>query len=472
MNKIVAAIVFMMFINIVIAQNNVGIGTNLPIEKLHVNGNIKTDTIKPAAIKFTPDAGIGKILTSDAAGNASWKEASAGGVGYGAWGGCDVTGVNEYNPVADDSVAANDFFGIAEAVSGNFAIIGAYGDDVGANANQGSASIYKYDGSNWVLFKKLSDAAGQPNDNFGFSVSIYDSYALVGSPQDDIGVNLNQGSVSVYQFNGADWIFKQRLTDPAGLADDEFGYSVSISQNYIAIGARYGNGTGSALITDCGTASIFRFNGTNWVFMQKVYDDPTGATGDEFGYSVSISGNDLFVGAPMDDATFADQGSVNVFRFDGASWQPTVKLINTTGTASDLFGRSVSVNGSCAVIGEPINNTGIAHIYRYTISGWSFMQTLTETTGNNFGNRVSVSQNYILIGSASETVGSNGTQGAAYLYVRVGGMWQKVQRITDPAGTANANFGLSLAIDGDTKRFVIGAYRAAPGGKAIFGKVN
>lgn len=472
MNKI---IILLFCLNICLkgfSQNNVGIGITNPTEKLHVSGNIKADTIKPSAVKFTPDAGNGKVLTSDAAGNASWKEASLGGVGYGAWGGCDVTGINEYNPVADDSVAANDFFGITEAISGNFAIIGAYGDDIGSNANQGSASIYKYDGANWVLFKKLTDATGLAGDNFGFSVAISGNYAVVGAYGDDVGANVNQGSVSVYQYNGTDWVFKQRLIDPVGLADDQFGYSVSISGSYIAIGAPNGNATGSLAVADCGTASIFKFDGSNWVFMQKIFDDPAALIGDEFGYSISISGEDLFVGAPSDDGTFADQGSVSVFRFNGSTWQQTAKLINAAGAASDLFGRSVSVNGSYVAIGEPNNNTGIAHIYRYSTSGWSFMQSLTETTGNNFGNRVSLSKNYILVGSASETVGSNNTQGATYLYVRVGGMWQKIQRITDPAGTANANFGLSLAVDGDTKRFVIGAYRAAPGGKAIFGKIN
>jgi hypothetical protein len=70
MNKIITAVVCMIFINIAIAQNKVGIGTNSPAEKLHANGNIKTDTIKSSAIKFMPDAGVGKILSSDFAGNA------------------------------------------------------------------------------------------------------------------------------------------------------------------------------------------------------------------------------------------------------------------------------------------------------------------------------------------------------------------------------------------------------------------
>ena len=62
------------------SAQNVGIGTTSPSEKLHVVGNIRTDTIKSNAIRFTPNAAVGKVLTSDANGNASWQTAGAGSI--------------------------------------------------------------------------------------------------------------------------------------------------------------------------------------------------------------------------------------------------------------------------------------------------------------------------------------------------------------------------------------------------------
>ncbi|MEO6540380.1 MAG: hypothetical protein ABIN74_05295, partial [Ferruginibacter sp.] len=80
----------------VLTNGNTGIGTSTPAEKLQVAGNIKTDTVKPNAIKFTPNAGTGKILTSDAAGNANWQALSAGGgVGFGSWGDCSMNSISE-----------------------------------------------------------------------------------------------------------------------------------------------------------------------------------------------------------------------------------------------------------------------------------------------------------------------------------------------------------------------------------------
>ncbi len=125
------------------ANGKVGIGIATPTEILHVTGNIKMDTAKPEAIKFTPNAGTGKILTSDANGNASWQASSVGGgVGFGAWGDCSTNSISEYNPVADTTGATGDFFGGSVSISGNYAIVGAANDDVGANVNQGSAVFF------------------------------------------------------------------------------------------------------------------------------------------------------------------------------------------------------------------------------------------------------------------------------------------------------------------------------------------
>ena len=160
--------------------------------------------------------------------NALKESSTTNSVGFGPWGDCSMGAISEYNPVVDETGAAGDQFGNSVSISGNFAIVGAYRDDVGANAGQGSASIDQYNGSNWVLMNKITDATGAADDYFGYSVSISGNYAIVGAYTDDIGANINQGSASIYQRLGLGWQKLQYVTDPGGNSGDLFGFSTAI----------------------------------------------------------------------------------------------------------------------------------------------------------------------------------------------------------------------------------------------------
>jgi hypothetical protein len=461
-------------------NGDVGIGTVSPAEKLHVVGNLKADTIKPGAVKFTPNAGNGKILTSDATGNASWQDRSTGGgVGFGSWGDCSMNGVSEFNPVADTSGASNDYFGNSVSISGNYAIVGAYQDDIGANADQGSASIYQYNGCNWVLMQKITDATGDTNDFFGTSVSISGNYAIVGAPYDNVGANGSQGSVSIYQYLAGSWVLMQKITDATGAASDFFGFSVSISGNYAIVGA-YGDDVGAN--ANQGSASIYQWNGSSWALMQKI-TDATGATNDFFGNSVSISGNYTIVGALGDNVgANTDQGSASIYQWNGSNWVLMQKITDADGADLDAFGVSVSIFGNYTIVGANRDNVGAntdqgsASIYQYNGSSWVLMQKITDASGaggDSFGYSVSISGNYAIVGANQDDVGANADQGSASIYVRVGLGWQRLQYVVDPGGNANDQFGYGTAIDGTNLRFLVGANGYAnSSGKAVFGKVN
>jgi FG-GAP repeat len=480
---------FFLFLLIVITYNavtaqNVGIGTAIPTERLQVAGNIKADTIKPNGIKLTPNAGNGKVLISDAAGVGTWQASSnlagAGNIGYGVWGDCATNGnISEYQPVADATGEANDNFGRAVSISGNYAIVGTAHDDVGANTNQGSASIYQWDGSSWVLMQKITDATGAAGDYFGISVSISGSYAIVGAYADDVGANTAQGSASIYQWNGTAWVLMNKITDATGADSDFFGYSVSISGIYAIVGA-YGDDVGGNVSQ--GSASIYQWNGIDWVLMQKI-TDATGAAGDRFGYSVFISGSYAIVGAYTDEVgANTDQGSASIYQRFISNWTLDQKITDATGVAGDRFGYSVSISGNYAIVGAYSDdvganaNQGSASIYQRIGSIWELMQKVTDASGaanDFFGSSVSISGNYAIVGAILDAVGSNTGQGSAIIYQRVGMGWQKLQYITDPGGNSNDTMGESVSIDAISKRFLIGV----PGfgtsvGKVLFGKIN
>ena len=79
--KIGASLLFAFSANAVMAQSNVGVGTNTPTEKLDVVGNVKADTVKANVVQVVPGAGAGKVFVSDANGNGSWQTGPVGPAG-------------------------------------------------------------------------------------------------------------------------------------------------------------------------------------------------------------------------------------------------------------------------------------------------------------------------------------------------------------------------------------------------------
>jgi hypothetical protein len=396
-------------------------------------------------------------------------------------GSCSSNAISEYNPVVDATGAANDYFGYFVSICGNYAIVGAPYDDGAAGTDQGSVSFYQYNGTNWVLMQKITDATGAVNDLFGISVSVSGNYAVVGAYLDDGAAGTDQGSASFYQYNGTNWVLMQKITDATGAANDYFGYSVSISGNYAIVGAYMDDGVAG---TDQGSVSIYQYNGTNWVLMQKI-TDAIGAAIDYFGNSVSISGNYAIVGASKDDEAIGiNQGSVSIYQYNGTNWMLMQKIQDATGAANDFFGYSVSISDNYVIVGAAYDDgvagsdQGSVSIYQYNGTNWVLMQKIQDATGaadDNFGCSVFISGNYAIVGAYHANGAAGPFQGSANIYQRVGLGWGKLQFVTDPGGNASEVFGISTAIDDTSKRFLIGAPGYAGGaafGKALFGKIN
>jgi hypothetical protein len=157
--------------------------------------------------------------------------------------------------------AANDQFGYSVATSGNTAIVGAVADTVGAISDQGSAYIFVRSGTVWTQQQKLTASDGAVFDNFGISVAISGETAIVGSFGDDVGVNGSQGSAYVFVRNGAVWTQQQKLTAIGGNAGDDFGTGVAVSGDKIIVGAPLSDDSASVPLapqaTDQGAMFIF-----------------------------------------------------------------------------------------------------------------------------------------------------------------------------------------------------------------------
>ncbi len=357
--------------------------------------------------------------------------------------------------------ATSDYLGTSVSLSGDTAVVGAYGDDVGANANQGSAYVFVRSGGVWSQQQKLVAPDGATSDYFGASASASGDTAVVGAYGDDVGANANQGSAYVFVRSGGVWSQQQKLGAADGAADDVFGYSVSVSGDTAAVGA-YGDDIGAS--ANQGSAYVFVRSGGVWSEQQKLVASD-GAAGDAFGYSVSVSGDTAVVGA-FQDAVGVNgyQGSAYVF-VRNAGWSEQQKLLAFDGAASDQFGYSVSVSGDTAVAGATFDDVaangdqGSAYMFVRSAGVWSEQQNVVGSDGADddwFGVSVSVSADTAVVGAYGDDVGANFGQGSAYVFVRSGEVWNEQQKLVASDGTAWDGFGYSVSVSGDTA--VVGAY--------------
>ena len=252
--------------------------------------------------------------------------------------------------------AASDYFGSSVAVSGDTVVVGAWGDDVGANAGQGSAYVFVRSGTSWSAQQKLTAADGAASDYFGSSVAISGGTAVVGAPNDDVGAREDQGSAYVFVRSGTTWSEQQKLTADDGVAGDYFGLSVAVSGNTVVVGAPWKI---VGVKADQGAAYVFTRSGATWS-QQAQLIGANGAAGDDFGYSVAISGAAVLVGAYGADVNpNADQGSAYLFVRSGATWSQQAQLTAADGATDDYFGFSVAISRATMVVGARMDHVGV-----------------------------------------------------------------------------------------------------------------
>ncbi len=297
-----------------------------------------------------------------------------------------------------DDAAPSDLFGVAVSINSDTLVVGAPLDDNG----RGSAYVFKYDGTAWAQVAKLIADDGAPYDYFGISVAISGDTIVAGA----YGDSWYMGSAYVFTYDGTSWAQVAKLTAGDGGSYDFFGMSVCINGETIVIGAP-GDGASA------GSAYVFRNDGTDWVRIQKI-EAAGGESMDSFGTSISVSGDTMVIGAPGDAASV---GAAYVFKDDGVAWGQVKKLTATDGASPDYFGYSVSIDGDMLVVGAygDESNTGSGYLFKYDGTTWAEAEKLLAgdaAPSDFFGVSISISGGTAVIGA----FGDEGSAGAAYVF--------------------------------------------------------
>ncbi|MCK4873731.1 MAG: FG-GAP repeat protein [Phycisphaerales bacterium] len=262
------------------------------------------------------------------------------------------TGQQLHKLTANDG-AEYDRFGWSVAVSGNIAVIGAFGDD---DAGTNSGAAYVFDVTTGQQLRRLTANDASSYDAFGYSVALAGNIAIIGAP----------GADGVIGFTGAAYVFDvttgqqlRKLFAGDGADADHFGESVGMSGDIAIIGAPWDDDAGEY------TGSAYVFDITTGQQLYKLTADDL-AEEDHFGCSVALSGSTAVVGAFYDDDAGVSSGSAYVF--NATTGQQVREFTADDAAQADQFGVSVAISNDVVAVGafgddDAGGNSGSAYLF-------------------------------------------------------------------------------------------------------------
>jgi FG-GAP repeat len=253
---------------------------------------------------------------------------------------------------------ANDFFGYSVAIHGDNILVGAMLDTDAAGFGQGSASFYRKIAGVWQHQIRFLSVGANLNENFGSSVSINGDYAIVGAKGDNGAMlaGTNRGSASIYKNVLGTWQFQNQIFNTNANDGQFFGNSVSIYGDYAIVGA-YGEAVSGL---NAGTATIFKNNAGIWQDQYKFNSYNSIAQINRFGYNVAISGDYVIVGDTFDWPLYLyGKSSSTILKRLGTSWK-VIQTFNEPNpfNNNDQFGYSTAIDATSKrfIIGSPRSN--------------------------------------------------------------------------------------------------------------------
>ena len=248
-------------------------------------------------------------------------------------------------------------------------------------------------------------------------------------------------------------------TQGDGASGDNFGIASVIEGEYAVIGA-YGDTLPAAGITfgiAQGSASVFRREGNSWIQGQKLWPEPAGEDGDNFGVSVAAAGDLLAIGAPRRRVALATEaGSVFIYQRTERGYQQRQLLSAEIPSQGERFGAAVALWQDQLAVGVPAADA--VDLYRHVGGGvFEFRRTLIVPGGGvgaRFGAALAMADGELLIGAPD----ADGT-GAVYSSRLVGAVWNDAVRVT-LTGAPQSELGAALVIDNGV------ALAGAPGSAA------
>lgn len=298
---------------------------------------------------------------------------------------------------------------------------------------------------------RFSSPNSQYNGQFGWSVAVGGNTLVIGAPQEAAGGNGSAGRVYVYGLPEA--TPTEILSSPNSQSGGWFGYSLALSGDSLVVGAPFEDASGVV-----GAGKAYVINATTGTLIETLVSPDPEHDG-LFGWSVGISGSTAVVGAPNETAD-GKMGAGMVYAFDDATGTRTAALASPNAQSGGGFGWSVSISDATLVVGAPTEalkgtQPGLAEGMAYMFNlGTGTLTSLSGPLGSfngQFGYSVSVGGDSVAVGAW----GQYGGAGRAYLFNAATG--KLVASLASPNSQGGPElFGESVAVNGNGT-LVVGA---------------
>jgi hypothetical protein len=338
-----------------------------------------------------------------------------------------------------------------DATGTQWAVIGAPGENIFSGA------VYLFSlasgATDWHLDARLTAPDGAPLDEFGFAVAIDGDTIAIAAPvhvadffdgavyifvrdpitgmwsqqgnalestADEFGFSLalrgdmlavgdpECNCVQTYTRSASTWNAVTKLSAPAELLGANFGIAVAKTYDHLLVGAALDN----AIAANQGSAVLYARSHSDWDLQQILRPEIDTSAMQMFGFSVALSDNAIVVGAPMQK----DQaGAAHTFTYDTAAarWTEQSLLRDTTGVTKPFFAQSLALSNDVLAIGAPGADPSAA-VYRLHSGAWTLDSVLTGDRGSGFGLSVATANGQILVGAPPS---GDSMQGAAYVFI-------------------------------------------------------
>ncbi len=302
----------------------------------------------------------------------------------------------------------------ADAADGFGAAIAVDGSTLIATTTGGRAFVFERSGESWSQVGELMPDSLGDRDQFGAQVSLSGNQAFVAA----IGQNNRRGAVYVYTREGSDWSLTTKLTGSDLKAGAQFGTAISILGESLMIGAPMQDGA-------TGAVYAFQQEGSSWTETSKFVADGA-ARNDRFGSAIAqYSGNRVLVGSPR---AAGQAGSVAAFASneDGSGWDEIARLSPFDMPQRASFGASLAVTEQSIFVGAPfVNFQGRAYLFeRNEMGAIDRVRAITTSDvaqGDLFATTVTATEDLAVFGM----VNADGGAGAVSIWERGPDGWME-----------------------------------------------